>query len=177
MVFSYFTTYDLPIIVTNCSNNYGPRQHPEKLIPKIIYNIINNKDLPIYGDGKNSREWIYVKDHCEALIQVYKKGKKGEFYNIGSNENIDNLSICSKLFKTFKKINFESKSKIKFVKDRPGHDRRYALNSNKIINSLKWKRKTDINEGLYKTVKWYIENKQYFKTLKKKDIIKRFGTK
>ena len=177
LVFSYFTTYDLPIIVTNCSNNYGPRQHPEKLIPKIIYNIINNKDLPIYGDGKNSREWIYVKDHCEALLQVFKKGKKGEFYNIGSNENIDNLSICSKLFRTFKKINFESKSKIKFVKDRPGHDRRYALNSNKIINSLKWKRKTDINEGLYKTVKWYIENKQYFKTLNKRDITKRFGTK
>ena len=177
LAFSYFTTYDLPIIVTNCSNNYGPRQHPEKLIPKIIYNIINNKDLPIYGDGKNSREWIYVKDHCEALLQVFKKGKKGEFYNIGSNENIDNLSICSKLFRTFKKINFESKSKIKFVKDRPGHDRRYALNSNKIINSLKWKRKTDINEGLYKTVKWYIENKQYFKTLKKRDITKRFGTK
>ena len=177
LVFSYFATYDLPIIVTNCSNNYGPRQHPEKLIPKIIYNIINNKDLPIYGDGKNSREWIYVKDHCEALMQVYKKGKKGEFYNIGSNENIDNLSICSKLFKTFKKINFESKSKIKFVKDRPGHDRRYALNSNKIIKNLKWKRKTNINDGLYKTVKWYIENKQYFKTLKKKDIIKRFGTK
>ena len=177
LVFSYFTTYNLPIIVTNCSNNYGPRQHPEKLIPKIIYNIINNKDLPIYGDGKNSREWIYVKDHCEALLQVFKKGKKGEFYNIGSNENIDNLSICSKLFRTFKKINFESKSKIKFVKDRPGHDRRYALNSNKIINSLKWKRKTDINEGLYKTVKWYIENKQYFKTLKKRDITKRFGTK
>ena len=177
LVFSYFTTYDLPIIVTNCSNNYGPRQHPEKLIPKIIYNIINNKDLPIYGDGKNSREWIYVKDHCEALLQVFKKGKKGEFYNIGSNENIDNLSICSKLFRTFKKINFESKSKIKFVKDRPGHDRRYALNSNKIIKSLKWKRKTDINEGLYKTVKWYIENKQYFKTLKKRDITKRFGTK
>ena len=177
LVFSYFTTYDLPIIVTNCSNNYGPRQHPEKLIPKIIYNIINNKDLPIYGDGKNSREWIYVKDHCEALLQVFKKGKKGEFYNIGSNENIDNLSICSKLFRTFKKINFESKSKIKFVKDRPGHDRRYALNSNKIIKSLKWKRKTNINDGLYKTVKWYIENKQYFKTLKKRDITKRFGTK
>ena len=177
LVFSYFTTYNLPIIVTNCSNNYGPRQHPEKLIPKIIYNIINNKDLPIYGDGKNSREWIYVKDHCEALIQVFKKGKKGEFYNIGSNENIDNISICSKLFRTFKKINFDSKSKIKFVKDRPGHDKRYALNSNKIINNLKWKRKTNINEGLYKTVKWYIKNQQYFKTLKKRDITKRFGTK
>ena len=177
LVFSYFATYNLPIIITNCSNNYGPKQHPEKLIPKIIYNIINNKDLPIYGDGKNSREWIYVKDHCEALIQVFKKGKIGHFYNIGSNENIDNLSICSKLFNSFKKINLKSKSKIKFVKDRPGHDRRYALNSNKIIKDIKWKRKTNINDGLYKTVKWYIENQQYFKTLKKRDITKRFGTK
>ena len=177
LVYSYFATYNLPIIITNCSNNYGPKQHPEKLIPKIIYNIINNKDLPIYGDGKNSREWIYVKDHCEALLQVFKKGKIGQFYNIGSNENIDNLAICSKLFKSFKKINFESKSKIKFVKDRPGHDRRYALNSNKIINQLKWKSKTSINDGLYKTVKWYIKNQKYFKTLKKIDILKRFGTK
>ena len=177
LVYSYFATYNLPVIITNCSNNYGPKQHPEKLIPKIIYNIINNKDLPIYGDGKYSREWIYVKDHCEALFQVFKKGKVGQFYNIGSNLNINNLSICSKLFKSFKKINFKSKSQIKFVKDRPGHDRRYALNSNKIIKTLKWKRKTNINDGLYKTVKWYIKNQQYFKTLKKSDIVKRFGTK
>ncbi len=177
LVYSYFATYNLPVIITNCSNNYGPKQHPEKLIPKIIYNIINNKDLPIYGDGKNSREWIYVKDHCEALLQVFKKGKIGQFYNIGSNENIDNLAICSKLFNSFKKIDFESNSKIKFVKDRPGHDRRYALNSNKIINQIKWKSKTNINVGLYKTVKWYIKNQQYFKTFKKIDILKRFGTK
>ena len=177
LVYSYFATYNLPVIITNCSNNYGPKQHPEKLIPKIIYNIINNNDLPIYGDGKNSREWIYVKDHCEALYQIFKKGKIGEFYNIGSNENIDNLTICSKLFKSFKKINFKSKSQIKFVKDRPGHDRRYALNSNKIINQIKWKRKTNINDGLSKTVKWYIKNQQYFKNLKKRDIIKRFGAK
>ena len=177
LVYAYFATYKLPVIITNCSNNYGPRQHPEKLIPKIIYNIINNKDLPIYGDGKNSREWIYVKDHCEALFQVFKKGKIGQFYNIGSNENIDNLSICSKLFKSFKNINFKTKSKIKFVKDRPGHDRRYALNSNKIINQIKWKRKIKIDDGLNQTVKWFIENQQYFKNLKKKDIIKRFGAK
>ena len=177
LVYSYFATYNWPVIITNCSNNYGPKQHPEKLIPKIIYNIINNNDLPIYGDGKNSREWIYVKDHCEALYQIFKKGKIGQFYNIGSNENIDNLTICSKLFKSFKKINFKSKSQIKFVKDRPGHDRRYALNSNKIINQIKWKRKTNINDGLSKTVKWYIKNQQYFKNLKKRDIIKRFGAK
>ena len=177
LVYSYFATYNLPVIITNCSNNYGPKQHPEKLIPKIIYNIINNNDLPIYGDGKNSREWIYVKDHCEALYQIFKKGKIGQFYNIGSNENIDNLTICSKLFKSFKKINFKSKSQIKFVKDRPGHDRRYALNSNKIINQIKWKRKIKIDDGLNQTVKWFIENQQYFKNLKKKDIIKRFGAK
>jgi dTDP-glucose 4,6-dehydratase len=177
LVYSYFATYDLPIIVTNCSNNYGPRQHPEKLIPKIIYNIINNKDLPIYGDGKNSREWIYVKDHCEALIQVYKKGKKGEFYNIGSNENMNNLEITNKIFKIFKKLKLPIKSKILFVKDRPGHDKRYALNSNKIFNQLKWRKKVNIDNGLYKTVLWYIENKSYFKTLNKKDIISRFGKK
>ena len=177
LVYSYFATYGLPIIITNCSNNYGPKQHPEKLIPKIIYNMVNDKDLPIYGDGKNSREWIYVADHCEALLQVFKKGRIGEFYNIGSNENINNLIICSKLFKAFKKIKLKSKSKIKFIKDRPGHDKRYALNSNKIKNEFNWKIKTNINEGLLKTVMWYNENSLYFKSLKKRDIIKRFGTK
>ena len=177
LVYSYYHTYKLPIIITNCSNNYGPKQHPEKLIPKIIYNIINNIDIPIYGDGKNSREWIYVKDHCYALLDVLKKGKIGEFYNIGSNENINNIDICKKLFKVFKKFNLKSTSKIKFINDRPGHDRRYALNSNKIIKELKWKRKIKIDEGLNQTVKWYLENKLYFKTLKKSDITRRFGTK
>jgi len=177
LVYSYYHTYKLPVMVTNCSNNYGPKQHPEKLIPKIIYNIINNIDVPIYGDGKNSREWIYVEDHCKALLKVYKKGNIGEFYNIGSNENINNLKICSKLFKIFKKINFDSKSRIKFINDRPGHDRRYALNSNKILVGLKWKSKINVTDGLYKTVKWYLENKQYFKSLKKRDIIKRLGKK
>ena len=177
LVYSYFHTYKLPIIVTNCSNNYGPKQHPEKLIPKIIYNIMNDIDLPIYGDGKNSREWIYVKDHCQALIEVLKKGKVGEFYNIGSNVNIDNLKICSKIFYIFKKNNFKSKSKIKFINDRPGHDRRYALNSNKIIRELKWTKRTNIDDGLYKTVMWYIKNKLYFKSLNKRDIEKRFGSK
>ncbi|WP_440634169.1 dTDP-glucose 4,6-dehydratase [Candidatus Pelagibacter sp. HIMB1485] len=177
LVHSYFLTYDLPIIITNCSNNYGPRQHPEKLIPKMIYNIIHNKNLPIYGDGKNSREWIYVKDHCEALIKIYLKGKIGEFYNIGSSQNVSNLKICSKLFNAFKKINYKTKSKIKFVKDRPGHDKRYALNSIKIINKLNWKNKIKIDIGLYKTVMWYLNNKEYFETLNKKDITKRFGKK
>jgi len=177
LVYSYYHTYKMPVIITNCSNNYGPKQHPEKLIPKVIYNIINDIDLPIYGDGKNSREWIYVEDHCAALIEVLKKGKIGEFYNIGSNENINNLMICSKLIKIFKKLNLKSKSKIIFIKDRPGHDRRYALNSNKIIDELKWSREIKIDNGLHKTVKWYLENKLYFKMLNKKDIIKRLGLK
>ena len=177
LVYSYFHTYKLPVIITNCSNNYGPKQHPEKLIPKIIYNIMNDLDVPIYGDGKNSREWIYVKDHCDALLKIFQKGKIGEFYNIGSNENINNLNICSKIFKIFQKKKFKSKSKIIFINDRPGHDRRYALDSNKIIKQLKWTRKININDGLYKTVMWYIENKLYFKSLNKRDILKRFESK
>ncbi len=137
LVSSYIRTYGLPAIVTNCSNNYGPKQHPEKLIPKLIYNIINNKPLPIYGKGTNSREWIYVKDHCEALIKVFLKGKVGEFYNIGSNKNMSNLQVVQELLKNSKKlINLGNKAKINFVKDRPGHDIRYALNSNKIKKNL-----------------------------------------
>jgi dTDP-glucose 4,6-dehydratase len=133
LVSSYVRTYKIPAIVTNCSNNYGPRQHPEKLIPKLIYNILNNRPLPIYGKGTNSREWIFVKDHCEALIKIFQKGEEGEFYNIGSNRNLNNLEVCQKLLKFSKKLNMiRNKVKIIFVKDRPGHDVRYALNSNKI---------------------------------------------
>ena len=102
LVSSYVRTYGIPAIVTNCSNNYGPKQHPEKLIPKLIYNILNNKNLPIYGNGKNSREWIYVQDHCEALINVFQKGKIGEFYNIGSNKNLNNIQITKALIKIAK---------------------------------------------------------------------------
>ena len=176
LVSSYVRTYKIPAIITNCSNNYGPKQHPEKLIPKIIYNILNNKSLPIYGDGKNSREWIYVKDHCEALFKVYQKGKIGEFYNIGSNKNLNNLQICSSLIKIAKKIiNVGSNVKIKFVKDRPGHDVRYALNSKKMLTKLKWKSKINLNDGLRKTFLWYLKNEEYYKSISKVDIVKRLG--
>jgi len=158
LVYSYFKTYNLPIIITNCSNNYGPKQHPEKLIPKMIYNIMKNKDLPIYGKGTNSREWIYVEDHCEALFDVFKKGKIGNFYNIGSNEDLNNLNVCKKLLKIGKKIDINNISKVKLVKDRPGHDNRYALNSNKIKKELKWKKKTNFSEGIKKKLKWYFNN-------------------
>jgi dTDP-glucose 4,6-dehydratase len=178
LVYSYVRTYNLPAIVTNCSNNYGPKQHPEKLIPKLIYNILNNKPLPIYGSGKNSREWIYVTDHCEALLEVYKKGKIGEFYNIGSNKNLNNIEICKALLSVSKKVHLKnSKIRINFVKDRPGHDLRYALNSNKIKKELKWKPKTNFANGIKKTFEWYLNNNNYYKSLSKKDINKRLGAK
>jgi dTDP-glucose 4,6-dehydratase len=176
LVYSYVKTYKIPAIVTNCSNNYGPKQHPEKLIPKLIYNILNNKPLPIYGKGTNSREWIYVKDHCEALIKVFQNGKVGEFYNIGSNKNLNNLNVCKKLIKVSKNINLLGKKvKINFVKDRPGHDIRYALNSNKIKNKLKWKPKIDFDKGIKLTFNWYNNNRKYYASLSKKDILNRLG--
>ena len=178
LVYSYIRTYGIPGIITNCSNNYGPKQHPEKLIPKLIYNIINNKYLPIYGKGKNSREWIYVGDHCDALFKIYKKGKVGEFYNIGSNYNLDNLSVVKKLINVSKKkIKIGSNVKIKFVKDRPGHDFRYALNSKKILRKIKWKSKTNINEGLSLTIDWYLENKKFLSSIPKVYYEKRVGLK
>ena len=178
LVSSYLRTYKIDSIVTNCSNNFGPRQHPEKLIPKLIYNIINNKPLPIYGNGKNSREWIYVDDHCEALIKVFEKGKVGEFYNIGSNKNLNNLQITKELLKISKSIlKIGSKVKIKFVKDRPGHDLRYALNSRKIKKKLYWKPKTSFKVGLKNTFLWYLNNIGYYNKIPKKNIVKRLGVK
>ena len=178
LVYSYVRTFNIPAIITNCSNNYGPKQHPEKLIPKLIYNILNNKNLPIYGDGKNSREWIFVKDHCEALYKVFKKGKIGEFYNIGSNKNLNNLQICKTLLKISNKIiGLKNNVKIEFVKDRPGHDLRYALNSDKIKKNLKWKPATSFETGIKNTFHWYLKNKEYYNSLKKRDIIKRLGSR
>ena len=176
LVYSYVRTFKLNAIITNCSNNYGPHQHPEKLIPKLIYNIIKNKPLPLYGKGKNSREWIFVDDHCEALFKVFKNGAKGQFFNIGSNINSSNLDITKLLINIAKKkIKLGKKVKIKFVKDRPGHDFRYALDSKKIFKKLKWKSKINLKKGLENTFNWYFKNMKYYTTLKKKDITKRLG--
>ncbi len=176
LVYSYVRTYKLNAIITNCSNNYGPNQHPEKLIPKLIYNIIKNKPLPLYGKGKNSREWIFVSDHCEALFKVFRNGSKGEFYNIGSNINSSNLDIAKLLINIAKrKIKVGKKVKIKFVKDRPGHDVRYALDSKKIKKKIKWKSNIGLKKGLYNTFDWYFKNMKYYTSLKKKDITKRLG--
>jgi dTDP-glucose 4,6-dehydratase len=176
LVSSYVRTFNLPAIVTNCSNNYGPKQHPEKLIPKLIYNIINNKPLPIYGKGTNSREWIFVNDHCEALIRIFLKGKIGQFYNIGSNKNLNNLQVANSLLEYSKKIfKIGNKTKIIFIKDRPGHDLRYALNSNKLKKELRWYPKTSFKKGIKLTLNWYLKNKSYYKLLSKKDISNRLG--
>jgi len=176
LVSSYVRTYKIPALITNCSNNYGPKQHPEKLIPKLIYNILYNKPLPIYGKGTNSREWIYVKDHCEALIKIFKKGKVGQFYNIGSNKNLSNLKVCEKIIKHSKKIFSINKDiKINFIKDRPGHDIRYAINSNKIKKELDWRPKVNFEQGIKLTLKWYKNNRKYYETVSKKDILKRLG--
>jgi len=179
LVKAYVRTYNFPAIISNCSNNYGPKQFPEKLIPKLIFNILSNQPLPIYGKGLNSREWIYVEDHCRALDLLSTRGKVGETYNIGSGKNLSNIELTKLIIKIIKKksIKVGKKVKIKFVKDRPGHDVRYALNSTKIKKKFKWKSLTDINNGLSKTIDWYINNTQYFKSISKKDHVKRIGLK
>lgn len=170
LIKSYIRTYRLPAIITNCCNNFGPNQYPEKLIPTIIYNILNDNPIPIYGSGRNLREWIYVKDHCEALIKVSEKGIIGENYNIGSGIVLNNIQIAKKIISIFKKITYKKniKSKISFVKDRPGHDLRYCLDSSKIKNNLKWECKSNFDKKISETVIWYINKfkNKYFKNKK-----------
>jgi dTDP-glucose 4,6-dehydratase len=175
LIKSYIRTYKIPAVITNCCNNFGPNQYPEKLIPTIIYNILNKKSIPIYGNGKNIREWIYVEDHCNALIKVAEKGVVGENYNIGSGITLNNIQITKKIISIFKKINNDKniKSKILFVKDRPGHDLRYCLNSSKIQNKLKWKCKSNFNQRINETIIWYIDKfrSNYFKNKNFKYLI------
>ena len=177
LVKSYIRTYNLKAVISNCCNNYGPYQFPEKLIPKIITNIFKNKELPIYAKGKNSREWIHVKDHCEALFTLYLKGKNGESYNVGSGINMNNIDLVKNILKTcnFMKIKIGNKTKIKFVKDRPGHDFRYALDNTKIYKKLKWKSKINFKKGLKDTIIWYLENKNFLNRISKKNYEKRLG--
>ncbi len=178
LIKSYVRTYKIPAIITNCCNNYGPNQYPEKLIPTIIYKIINKKPVPIYGNGKNIREWIHVEDHCNALIKISEKGLLGENYNIGSGIELNNIDIVKKIISSFKKIdiNLANKAKFVFVKDRPGHDLRYSLNSSKIKKHLKWRCKYNFDQGIEKTIIWYVEkfNKNFFKN---KDFENRVGLK
>ena len=167
LIKSYVRTYKIPSIITNCCNNYGPNQYPEKLIPTIIYKIINKKPIPIYGNGKNIREWIHVEDHCDALIKISEKGIIGENYNIGSGIKLNNIDIVKKIISSFDKIdtNIANNAKFIFVKDRPGHDLRYSLNSSKIKRHLKWSCKYNFDKGIKKTIIWYIDkfDKNFFK--------------
>ena len=179
LVRSYIRTYKLNAVISNCCNNYGPYQFPEKLIPKMISNIFNNKNLPIYAKGKNSREWIHVRDHCNALYLLFKNGKSGESYNVGSGKNLRNIDLVKKLIKICKSSNIKigKKTVIKFVKDRPGHDFRYALNSKKIFNKLKWKPRINFEKGLKETINWYYNNKSFLSQISKKSYEKRIGLK
>jgi len=163
LVRSYNETYGLDITITNTSNNFGPFQDVEKFLPRMITNLIDSKKLPIYGDGKYVRDWIFVEDHVRAIDTVLKKGKSGETYLVGGlTEDVNNLEVVKKLLKIFGK----SKSEIKFVKDRLGHDRRYAVDWSKIKNELKWEPKYDFDTWLVETVKWYRENEWWWRPLK-----------
>ncbi len=163
---AYFHTYSLPVLVTNCSNNYGPRQFPEKLIPHIILNALNEKPLPVYGDGMNVRDWLYVEDHCSALLSVLEKGIPGETYAIGGNSERTNLSVvrtvCKILDNKRPRLNGKSyQDLIAFVSDRPGHDRRYGINANKIRSQLGWKPEVSFESGMETTVEWYLNNQHW----------------
>ncbi len=177
LINAYVRTFNVDAVISNCSNNYGPRQFPEKLVPKMIFNILNNKPLPIYAKGKNTREWIFVDDHCNALIKLFFKGKSGEKYNIGSGFNCNNIFIVKKILSEFKRKNIKIGKNVRiiFVKDRPGHDFRYALDSTKIRKILKWKPKINLNQGITKTVNWYLENQKYFSNISRKLFIRRLG--
>ena len=178
LVKAYGRTYGIKTLIANPCNNYGQNQFPEKFIPKMIFNILNNKPLPIYGKGGNIRKWIHVNDNCEAILKIFQKGKFGENYNIGTNIKLKNIDIVKKLLKIAKsKIMVGNKVKISFVKDRPGHDLRYALNSSKIRKKMKWKHKISTSKGLEDTFDWYKNNLGYFKKVSKRNIGIRLGLK
>jgi dTDP-glucose 4,6-dehydratase len=163
LVRAFYTTYGLPITITNCSNNFGPFQDPEKFLARAITNLIEGEPVPVYGDGKYVRDWLYVEDHCRAIDAVLHKGKIGETYLIGGlTDDINNLEIAKKLLKIFGR----DKSFLKLVKDRPGHDRRYAVDWSKIKKELGWKPQYDFDTWLVKTVNWYRQNEWWWKPLK-----------
>ncbi len=168
LVRSYFCTYGMNIVITNCSNNYGPRQHKEKFIPTVITSAVSNKPIPIYGKGENIRDWLYVEDHCEAIDLVFHKGKIGQTYNIGGENEHRNIDVacmvCEILDNLYPRNDGKSyKEQISFVKDRPGHDFRYALDISKIKNELGWRPKTDFSAGLTKTVSWFLKEMEIVK--------------
>ena len=161
LVTAYHRTYGLPVTISRCSNNYGPYHFPEKLIPLMIANALNDKPLPVYGDGKNVRDWLYVEDHCKAIDMILESGKIGEVYNIGGHNERTNLEVV----KTVLSILGKSEDLITYVKDRPGHDMRYAIDPTKIKNELGWYPETTFEEGIKKTVEWYLSNKEWWENI------------
>ena len=159
---AYWKTYGLPVLITRCSNNYGPYQFPEKLIPLFITNALAGETLPVYGDGLYVRDWIYVRDHCRALDRVLREGRAGEVYNIGADEERTNLEITETILRALDK----EVSLIRHVKDRPGHDRRYAIDSSKIRRELDWRPETSFSDGMERTVAWYTSNESWWKKIK-----------
>tara|TARA_B100000963_G_scaffold158417_1_gene137874 strand:+ start:1727 stop:2746 length:1020 start_codon:yes stop_codon:yes gene_type:complete len=171
LVRAWSHTYGLPILISNCSNNYGPYQYPEKLIPLMIINALNGKRMPVYGDGRNIRDWLYVEDHADAILSILKDGQPGRSYNIGCNNEISNIDLVRKICGVLDQIKPREISYdrlINLVADRPGHDFRYAINSNRITSELNWKPRFSFEEGLVKTIKWYVNNKDWWKPLLKK---------
>ena len=166
LVNSYFATYNSNVIITRCTNNYGPRQFPEKLIPKTILLADQNKKIPIYGNGKNKRDWIFVEDHCNAIFDIFVNGKSGKSYNISASNEINNITIVKKILALMNK----SEDLIEFVEDRPGHDLRYSMDSQKISKELNWKTKVNFEEGLKKTVDWYLSNREWWKDIMKNSL-------
>lgn len=164
---AYHETYGMPIVISNCSNNYGPNQFPEKLIPLMINNIRNKKELPVYGEGANIRDWLYVEDHAEAIDLIYHKGKDGETYNIGGDTELKNIdlvrTLCKVMDEKMGRLLGSSEELIRFVKDRAGHDHRYAIDFSKLKNELGWTPATDFKTGLAKTVDWYLANDAWIK--------------
>lgn len=169
LVNAYFHTYGLPVMITNCSNNYGPYQFPEKLIPLIVHNCLEGRELPVYGDGKNIRDWLYVEDHCEAIAAVLQQGIIGSCYNIGGNNEKENIevvyTVCDLIDERWGMLSSgeNRRSLIKFVADRPGHDRRYAIDATKIRNKLNWTPRFSFKEGIKRTVEWYLANQDWVK--------------
>ncbi|MCU0372602.1 MAG: dTDP-glucose 4,6-dehydratase [Ignavibacteria bacterium] len=168
LVNAYSHTFKMPVLITRCSNNYGPYQFPEKLIPLMIAKAIDGDKLPVYGDGKNIRDWLYVEDHCSAICEVLHKGMLGEVYNIGGNNEWYNIDIVKIILKLLGK----SEDRIDFVKDRPGHDRRYAIDSTKIQTELGWAPAHDFSNGIEKTVKWYVQNEDWWRRIMRGDYLK-----
>jgi len=166
---SYYKTFKFPVIISNCSNNYGPFQYPEKLIPLVIINALSNIPIPIYGDGSNVRDWLYVEDHANALLEVLYNGEDGASYNIGGDNELSNLELvtrlCAVLDEMSPRFSGRYSELISFVNDRPGHDERYAIDSSRLRSELGWKPKVDIDEGLKATVAWYLDNKDWWEPL------------